>query len=89
MRKDQFILWKDENAENTENRSYLTEISIKTQVNIYNTKSVEEVLKEIETKKRNKFKLITNGGGSEKTGRKLIEKARKIVHSDFICFFCQ
>ena len=86
MRKDNFILWKDENFDNSENQKYLQEISIKTQVNVYNTKSVDEALKVIETKKRNKFKLITNGGGQEETGRKLIEGARKIINSDFVCF---
>ena len=78
MRKDHFILWKDENFDNSENQKYLQEISMKTQVNVYNTKSVDEALKVIETKKRNKFK--------EETGRKLIEGARKIINSNFVCF---
>lgn len=67
MRKDHYILWKDENVDNV----YIEEN--KTQVNIYNTKSVDQAL---EVFKRNKFKLITNGGGIEQTGKKLTDQAR-------------
>ena len=86
MRTDHFILFKNENIENKENKMYFNDLSKKMQVNVYKAKSVDEALKIIVKKKRNMFKLITNGGGPQKTGETLIKEARKIIGSNFICF---
>lgn len=83
-RTDHFILWKDENIDNNENKYYMEELSHKAEVNIYFKRNVEDALKLIELKKRNKFKLITNAG-KNLSGKTLIEKARKIVGSNFVC----
>ena len=85
MRKDYFILWKDENIENSENTNYMKELQEKREVNVYFSKSVDEALEIIKRKKKNKIKLITNGGYNL-TGKKLIEEARKIIDSNFVCF---
>ncbi|KAK8839761.1 hypothetical protein M9Y10_031466 [Tritrichomonas musculus] len=85
MRKDHFILWKDENIENSENTNYMKELQERMEVNVYFSKSVDEALEIIKRKKKNKIKLITNGG-INLTGKKLIEEARKIIGSNFVCF---
>lgn len=84
MRSDHLILWKDENIENNENSGYLKELSKKIEANIYFKKSVDDALNLIKLKKHNQIKLITNGGIGL-TGKKLIEEARKIIKSNFVC----
>lgn len=85
MRSDYFILWKDENITNSENSEYMKDLSKKIEVNVYFKSSVDEALNLIRLKKYNKIKLITNGG-HELTGKKLIQEARKIIGSNFLCF---
>lgn len=85
MRRDYCMIWKDEHIDNNENSGYVKQLSDAIEVNIYFTKSVEEASGIIERKKKNKIKLITNGGGPDKTGQKLIRAARNIVGSDFVC----
>ena len=84
MRKDHYILWKDEKIDDNENLSYLEKISKQMEVNIYPKRSVEESLEIIRTKKHSKIKLITNAG-QNLSGKKLIEESRKIIGSNFIC----
>ncbi|KAK8857555.1 hypothetical protein M9Y10_015960 [Tritrichomonas musculus] len=84
MRKDHYILWMDENLDNNENSKYMKELSKNMEVNIYGVKSVDEALKIIKTKKYAAIKLITSAGGDKKTGKVLIEEARKIIHSNFV-----
>ena len=86
MRTDHFILWKNEDIESDKNKKYFDELSKRLQVNLYRTKTVEESLKLIKKKKRNMFKLITSGGGIERTGETLIREARKIIGANFVCF---
>ena len=85
MRKDHYILWKDENINNEQNIKFLNEISKDIDVNIYPKDNVDEALNLIQTKKFTPFKLITNGGGQNLTGKQLIEKARLLTHSNFVC----
>lgn len=84
MRTDYFILWKDENIGNLENTRYMKELSKKMQVNVYFKRTVNDALQLINLKKKNKIKLITNGG-NELSGKRLIEEARKITRSNFVC----
>ena len=83
-RTDHFILWKDENIESNENKYYMEILSYKSEVNVYFMDNVDNAIELIELKKRNKFKLITNAG-IDLSGKKLINEARKIVGSNFIC----
>lgn len=84
MRSDSLIVWKDENIENNENLGYMKYLEKKCQINVYKCKSVSEGVDLINLKKHNKIKLITNGG-INLTGKQLIEQARKIVGSNFVC----
>lgn len=84
MRTDYFILWKDENIENNENTNYMKELSREIQVNIYFKRQLDDAINLINLKKLNRIKLITNGG-AQLTGKKLIEEARKIIKSNFVC----
>lgn len=84
MKADHYILWKDENLEGSENSSYLKELSQRIEVNVYGKSSYEEAIEVIKLKKHNKVKLITNGGQGL-TGKKLIEKSRDIIGSNFVC----
>ncbi|KAK8841544.1 hypothetical protein M9Y10_027166 [Tritrichomonas musculus] len=84
MRKDFYILWKDENIANSEYSRYLNELSKQMEINVYTKNNVYDALKIIQQKRKNKIKLITNGGPGL-TGRLLIEEARKIIGSDFVC----
>ena len=85
MRKDYYILWKDENLDNNENSEYMKDLSKNMEVNVYGKKSVEEAVDIIRKKKYAAVKLITNAGGDQKTGRDLILQAREIIGSNFIC----
>lgn len=84
MRKDHYILWKDENIENGENSEYLKQLSKRMEVNVYSTKHLEEAVQIVGKKKYAALKLITNGG-TDLSGKKLIEQARSIIGSNFIC----
>lgn len=84
MRKEFYILWKDENIANSENSRYLNELSKQMEINVYTKNNVDDALEIIQKKRKNKIKLITNGGQGL-TGKKLIEEARKIYGSDFVC----
>ena len=78
------ILWKDEHLDNSENSRYMKELSEKMQVNVYSRKSLEESMEVVRLKRKNVIKLITNGGANL-SGKKLIEEARKVIGSDFVC----
>ena len=84
MRKDHYILWKDEKLDNSENAGYMNDLSKNMEVNIYGKKSVAEALEVIRKKKYAAVKLMTNAG-ENLTGKDLIIKAREIVGSDFVC----
>lgn len=84
MRTSHLILWKDENLDNSENSRYMKELSEKMQVNVYSRKSLEESMEVVRLKRKNVIKLITNGGANL-SGKKLIEEARKVIGSDFVC----
>lgn len=84
MRTNHLILWKDENIENDENTLYMKHLSKKIQMNVYFKKSLKDALEIVNTKKHNQIKLITNGGKGL-SGKKLIEEARKILRSKFVC----
>lgn len=62
----------------------MKELSNKINVNIYFEETIEDAIDIIDIKKYNRLKLITNGGESL-SGKKLIEDARKILHSNFVC----
>ena len=83
-RKDYYILWKDENVQNGENADYMKQLSKKMEINIYAESNVSSALEIIRTKKFAKIKLITNGG-KNLTGKTLIEQARSIIGSNFVC----
>ena len=70
---------------NEENSGYFEELKKRLEVNIYPRDKIEDALKVIKKKKFACFKLITNAGGEEKSGKELIEKAREIVRSNFVC----
>lgn len=84
MRSDHYVLWKDEHIDTDYNQSYFRSVNEKIQVNMYGKKTVDEALDVIRLKIRNRVKLITNGGDTF-TGRRLINEARNIVGSNFIC----
>ncbi|KAK8848010.1 hypothetical protein M9Y10_019062 [Tritrichomonas musculus] len=84
MRKDHFILWKDDNIDNSENSNYFKDLSKKMEVNVYSKNSVNDALNLIRKKKKNMFKLITNAG-KDLNGKDLIIEARKIIGSNFVC----
>ena len=84
MRADHYVLWKDDNIDNFENKIYFKNVNETLQVNMYGRKSVEDSLDFIRSKIKNRVKLITNGG-KDFVGKKLIEEARKIVSSNIIC----
>ena len=84
MRKDHFILWIDENLESTDKTKLLKELQERMEVNVYFAQSMDEGLEIIQRKKKNKIKLITNSG-YDFSGKKLIEEARKIIGSNFVC----
>ncbi|KAK8875571.1 hypothetical protein M9Y10_005740 [Tritrichomonas musculus] len=84
MRTDHLILWKDDNINNEENSEYMKELTKKIEVNVYGRKTWEEAVEVLKLKKHNRIKLITNGGAGL-TGKKLIEEARKIIGSNFVC----
>lgn len=84
MRADHYVLWKDDNIDNIENRFYFKNANEKLQVNMYGRKKVKSALDLIRFKIKNRVKLITNGG-KKFSGKRLIEEARKIVGSNFIC----
>lgn len=81
MRKDHYILWKDENIANKEKSGYLKELSKNLEVNIYSMNNIEDALKIIRIKKHVMFKLITN----DTDGKKFIEEARSLIETNFIC----
>ena len=62
----------------------MEELGKKIEVNVYFKKELNEAVDLIKLKKRNKIKLITNGGNNL-TGKKLIEESRKIYKSNFVC----
>lgn len=84
MRKDHFILWKDDNIDNSENSAYFNDLSRRMEVNVYKENSVIGALKLIRKKKKNMFKLITNAG-KDLNGKELINEARKIIGANFVC----
>lgn len=84
MNTNFYILWKDENIDNDENKEYMEELGKKIEVNVYFKKELNEAVDLIKLKKRNKIKLITNGG-ENLTGKKLIKESRKIYQSNFVC----
>lgn len=84
MRKEHFILWKDDDIRNSENAEYMKDLQKEMEVNVYGVDSVSKAVEIIQRKKRNKIKLMTNAGKSL-TGKKLIEEARKIIGSNFVC----
>ena len=85
MKRDHYILWKDENINNMY-IEFLKELSRKMEVNVYTKKNVNNALKIIQNKKYARVKLITSGGDDNNlSGKKLIEQARKITHSNFVC----
>ena len=86
VRKDHYILWKDENINSAQNQKYLKQWSENIDVNFYAKDSVENALNVINNKKFASVLLVTNAGGEKQTGKTLIEKARKIFgKSNFIC----
>ncbi|KAK8898142.1 hypothetical protein M9Y10_000413 [Tritrichomonas musculus] len=85
MRRDYFFIWKDENLDSVENSDYKHELCKSIEANAYFCYTVDEAVDLIKLKKRNKIKLITNGGGPEHTGQQLIQEARQIVGSNFVC----
>lgn len=84
MYTDHFILWKDDHIHNDENLKYAEEISKIIEINICQADSNKEALDIIKLKKRNKIKLITNGG-DDGNSKILIQEARKIIGSNFVC----
>ena len=86
MRRDYYILWKDESInDNNEDYIFLNQISLKKEVNAYTKLNIRNALEIIRTKKYAKIKLITNGGDQTSGGKPLIEKARLKTHSNFLC----
>lgn len=86
IRADHFILWKNELIETKQFSDCLNELLKKTFVNIYCAKSVDESIDIINRKKRNQLKLIINVDDNDELKIKfLIDKARKIFHSNFVC----
>lgn len=83
MRRDHFILWKDDHIDNNENTKYMKDIQ-KQGINIYGCKNNEEALNLIKIKRKNKIKLITNCG-HELHGKQLIEAIRNNYKYNFIC----
>ena len=90
MRKDHFILWKDDkfndltSIKKDKDALSLIKLSRKMEVNVYFKHSVDEALNLIKNKKYSPFKLITKAG-KNKNGKYLIENARKFTRSDFVC----
>ena len=79
------IIWKDENVFNKTNSNYLRYFSKYQEENIYPCVSNDEGIDLIEKKKFNQIKLISNGGGPDKSGQVFINEAREIVGADFVC----
>ena len=84
MRKDHYILWKDENINNQENVKLLKEMNKTMEVNLYSKDNADDALDIIRKKKYAAVKLITNEGPNL-SGRDLIIKAREAVGSNFVC----
>ena len=64
MRKDHWIIWKDEHIENNENSGHMKDLSKRMEINVYFKKSVDDALNLIKKKKRSMIKLIANGGSN-------------------------
>lgn len=82
MRREYFILWKDENINNEENMSHI-KFLLKREVNIYSAENNDEAINIIQRKNKNKMKIITNCGPNL-SGKQLIEYIRNEFHYNFI-----
>lgn len=78
VRNDYFILWKNENFDNKAIELYKNELK-DAQANSYFCKTDEEAIEIIQRKKNNRLKLITDKNSN------LIEQAREIIGSNFLC----
>ena len=90
-RNEYFVLWRDPNfKENNEFTDYLKEMkkfaNQIAKMNIYFESQTEEALKIIERKKYNKMILISSCG-FDKSGKKFIEIARKILKFNVVVLF--
>lgn len=81
MRKDHYVLWKDENVDNSENSGYMKQLSKSLEVNIYCRNNNNDALQVLRTKNKTMVKLISNGS----KGKDFIQSARNLIGSNFVC----
>lgn len=80
MRKDHYILWKDENLGNKEKTEYLKQLSKNLEVNIYAKEKNDDAYKVLKTKKHVMVKLISNS----LNGKEFINNARDFIGTHFV-----
>lgn len=80
MRKDHYVLWKDENVDNSENSGYMKQLSKSLEVNIYCRNNNNDALQVLRTKNKTMVKLISNGS----KGKDFIQSARNLIGSNFV-----
>lgn len=60
------------------------------EVNVCTKENINDAMKVLQNKKHGRVILITNGGDDNNLfGKKLIEQAREITHSNFVCLVFQ